>query len=285
MEETQAEAKETKPADTKKKVVTSEDKQKYQEEIKQLKGQYADFVAKQGKLEKQMKEDPYHLENYYHLAIANEYLNMVMKSCEMSKVSEKYLKKKNDDFLNDARKKYLNGLIEIEKFVGVFVDTTLNENQEMLNSIRKFDALRLLNLFNKLKDSLAEITNGYGENSKYKWGFVEMESRYISIFKNLIDYRYLERNDPRNPYYAEYTVLLRNLKLYLFQVSNKMREKYMLATKEAVDIKAAINFQEALRKINALLGFQEEAETCKKTIESWKQILESIEKQKKDKKR
>jgi hypothetical protein len=51
----------------------------------------------------------------------------------------------------------------------------------------------------------------------------------------------------------------------------------MLGTKEVVDIKQAINFQEALRKINSLLGTQDEVETSKKTIESWKQMLNKEE--------
>ncbi len=265
------------------KKVTAEEKLNYQKEIKDVKAQIADIEGKVKKLEQQMKEDQYGLENYFHIAIASEYLNRVNLSCDMSKISEAYMKKKNDDFLNDARKAYFKSLIEFEKFLGNFVDEALNEKQEVLETILQMNPMRVLRMVNKLKNMLEMIERGYGENSKYKWSFVDMQGRYITIFKNLLNYRTLSVNDPRHPYFAENTQLLNMIKLMLQQVSTRFREKYMIGTKEVVDIKQAINFQEALRKINSLLGAQEEAESNKRTVESWKQMLEKEEKMKKDK--
>ena len=260
------------------KKVTPEDKLQYQTEIKDLKGQIGEFKAKIGTLEERMKKDEFDLKNYYHIAIANEYLDMVLLNCSMSKVSEKYLLKKSDDFLNDARKTYFKALIELEEVVGNFVDTVLHENQDILKTIPKMDPKRVLNLINKLKSTLKEIEDGWGEGSKYKWSFVDMEGRYITIFKNFLDYKRLSVNDPRDPYFPENVQLLNMVKLFLQTVSHRFREKYMLGTKEVVDIKAGINFQEALRKITSLLGTPEEAETAKKTIDSWKMMLEKEEK-------
>ncbi|MDH4127295.1 MAG: hypothetical protein OEV44_00975 [Spirochaetota bacterium] len=262
--------------------VTPEDKLNYQNEIKDLKSKIADKKGNIGKLEKEMKDDSYGLEKYYQIAIANEYLEMVHISCEMSKVSENYLKKKSDDFLNDGRKTYFKALIELEKVVGNFVDNPLHENQDILKTINKVDPKRVLNLINKLKNTLKLIEDGYGENSKYKWSFVDMQGRYITVFKNFLDYKRLSVNDPRDPYFAENVQLFNMIKLYLQEVSYRFRDKYMVGTKEVVDIKQGINFQEALRKITSLLGTQEESETAKKTIESWKQMLEKEEKNKEE---
>ncbi len=257
---------------------TPEDKIAYQNELKQFNQQLTDKKAHIGKLEKEMKDDEYNLTSYYLIAIVNEHLESVYISCLKSKACEQYLKKKNDDFLNDARKAYFKALIELEKIVGDFVDTALHENQDILKTMTKMNPKRVLNLINKLKNSLNEISTGYGENNKYKWSFVDMEGRFVTIFRNFLDYKRLSVNDPRDPYFPENTQLLNMIKIFLQQVSQRFREKYLIATKEVVDIKAAINFQEALRKITALLGPQEEAETCKKTIDSWKQMLEKEEK-------
>ncbi len=257
---------------------TPEEKIAYQKELKEFNQQLIGKKAVIGKLEKEMKDDSYDLANYYLIAIANEHLESVYISCLKSKACEQYLKKKNDDFLNDARKIYFKALIELEKIVGDFVDTALHENQDILKTMPKMDPKRVLNLINKLKNSLNEIAEGYGENNKYKWSFVDMEGRFVTIFRNFLDYKRLSVNDPRDPYFPENTQLLNMIKVFLQQVSQRFREKYLIATKEPVDIKAAINFQEALRKITALLGPQEEADTCKKTIDSWKQMLEKEEK-------
>ncbi len=262
------------------KKISSEEKLQFQTEIKELKNQINEIKSKIGKFERELKDDQYGLANYYLIAIANEYLNIVSINCNMSKVNEEFLGKKSDDFLNDARKSYFKALIELEKIVGDFVDTLLHENQDILETIKKMDPKRLLNLVNKLKDTLKEIMDGYGENTKYKWSFVDMEGRYVSIFKNLLNYKRLSINDPRDPYFPENIQLLNMIKNFLRLCSEHLREKYMLGTKEVVDIKAAINFQEALRKISALLGTQEESETAKKTIESWKAMLEKEEKRK-----
>ncbi len=259
------------------KKISVEDKLKYQEEIKRIKGLIVNRMARLTKLEKDINEDSYSFENYYHIAISNEHLEICRLSCEMSKTSEVYMKKKNDDFLNDARKTYFKALIEFEKFLGNFVDEPLHEKQEILKSLDKLNPKRVLNIIKKLQIILKMIEDGYGENSKYKWSFVDMYGRYVTIFKNLLDYKRLSINSPTDAYFAENVELLNMIKIDLQAISHKFREKYMLGTKEVVDIKQAINFQEALRKINSLLGSQEEVGTSKKTIESWNQMLNKEE--------
>lgn len=268
---------------TSKKKFSAEDKLNYQSEIKDLKSKLAEKREGVARLEKEMAKESEDLKNYYHIAISSEHLDCVDISCEMSKVSEKYMKKKNDDFLNDSRRTYYKALSEIEdKVTDRFVDTLLHENRGKLATIKFLDPMRVLRLVNKFKSRLDIIIHGFGENSKYKWGFIEMEARYIIIFKNLLDYRRLQINQPgKDPFYPENVQLFNLIKVMLQQVSHKMREKYMIGTKEVVDIKAAINLQEALRKITAVLGTEEECETAKSTIESWKKMLEKEEERKK----
>ena len=253
----------------------------YESELKVLKGKLMDQRKEISDLEEAMSIDKNEIEEYYRIVISNEFLELVGISCEMSGVTEKYLKRRGDEYLNEGRKAYFRALIELEKVVGDGILTSLNENKEIVGKIRAMNPKRTLILMRKLDQMLEKLEKGYGEQSKYKWSFVDMRGRYVVIFKNILNYRELLVNDPRKEYYVENVQLIEMFQVYMQRVSERFRDKYLLATKELSDIKRAIDIQSVLKIFMGFMGLREEAELNQKTIDSWKQILEKEEKEKK----
>ena len=64
------------------------------------------------------------------------------------------------------------------------------------------------------------------------------------------------------------------IKKLLLQAADRYREKYELSTSRIDDFKMGINYLNSLRRIHALLGEKEGAETLKKKAEIWASKLE-----------
>jgi hypothetical protein len=119
------------------------------------------------------------------------------------------------------------------------------------------------------------VAEGYGANTKWKWSFVELEGRYAVVAKNLLNLKtFLAQQDPRLEGYAERQAHMALARRLLQQSADRYREKYELSTQRLDDIKQAILFLSALRRLAALLGEVEEAEVIKRKIDIWKVKME-----------
>lgn len=261
------------------KKITPEDRLAYKTGIEELDAEISKIKEKLAHLENEVgrlkNDDPHDLIYYYHISTANEHLELVKLHAEKSKINETYLRKKNDDFLNEARKAYFKALLEMETFLGTIIDTSLSEMKETLDLIPKMDPLRVVTLYKKFRDNLTLITEGYGQNTKYTWSFVDMEARYVCCMKNLMNWRELAINDPRNIFYQENYELIVKIKLDIQNSAKKLQEKYQLAGNEKENLVQAIRFMSALRSIHILLNEQNEAEIAKKTTDSWNKMLKA----------
>jgi hypothetical protein len=120
------------------------------------------------------------------------------------------------------------------------------------------------------------LENAYGDNSKWRWSFVELEGRFAAVAKNIFDLKAAVINtDPRSPHYAPTVYHLRMIKKLLMQAADRYRNKYELSTNRIDDFKQGINFLNALRRIHILLGERDEAETVGKKLDIWSTKLES----------
>jgi hypothetical protein len=105
---------------------------------------------------------------------------------------------------------------------------------------------------------------------------VELEGRFAAVAKNILDLKNAVANtDPRSSNYEPTVYHLRMIKKLLMQAADRYREKYELSTNRIDDFKQGINFLSALRRIHALMGDREEAETVKKKLEIWSAKLET----------
>jgi len=259
---------------------SSEDKARYQESIKDYKEKIEAIKTELKPLDKDMKVKKDAFSNYRRIIAANQYLLIIALYCNMSDVSMELLNIRNENYLNEARKFIYKVLILIEEVVTPHIDISLTELEDNIQSIIKINPKRKLVLIRKIGYNISLIKDGFGENSKWKWSFVEIEGRYATILKNLIDYKAsMSNNDPRKPFYSERVTLMRMVTEQLGQASKRYREKYELSTREPGDMKKAIDFLNALRRIHILSGNSEEAQNLKRTVELYmKQMEENMKK-------
>lgn len=267
--------------------VTSEQKAKFQNNIKDFKKQIDEIKALISVIQHDIKVKNDGNNNYRRIIVANEYLKIISLYCNMSDVSMELLQIRNENYLNEARKLIYQVLILLEEVVSPHIDIPLTEMEESLASIVKVNPSRKLALIRKIGYNITQIKDGFGENTKWKWSFVEIEGRYAAIIKNLIDYKACQaNNDPRNPFYVEMKNLLKIAKEQLEHASKRYREKYELTSQEVDDIKKSIDFLHALRRINVMFNEPEDAQNQKRMIELYtKQMETNMKKKERDKNR
>lgn len=213
---------------------------------------------------------------YQRLAIADDNLNLVASYLLMSSLSLAFLGVKNEAYLNEARKSLYKTIISLEEIVSPEVDAPFSEYEERLASVDAFSDESRLTLLRKIGFSMDSIEEGYGENSKWKWSFVELEGRFAAVAKNLLNLRTLIAGmDPRSEGYSARLSHLSLAKELLQQAADRYREKYELSTLRIDDIKAGINFLAALRRLHVVLGEVEQAEVVKKKAEIWRLKMEN----------
>ena len=210
------------------------------------------------------------------IALAEAVLNLVSYYVLMNALSVSLLGVKNEAYLNDARKTCYKSIIYLEDVVSSQIDAPFSEYEDLLGAIAEFNEGQRWELVRKLGFSINAVVDGFGSNSKWKWSFVEIEGRYTTIVKNLLDLKSLTAGlDPRAEFYSERSAHLKLTKQLLEQSANRYREKYELSTLRMDDFKLAINYLSALRRLHVVLGEVEEGEVVRRKIDVWRTKMES----------
>jgi hypothetical protein len=258
--------------------ISNEERHQYFERIKTYKSAIDAILKREQILVPAIKQDPAGAA-FKRLSLADEMLNLTSNYIILSGVSQSVLKLKNEDALNDGRKSLYKSVIYLEEIVGSLIDAPFADYEEKLAAIESVDAARRYLLVRKMGLTLDLLENAYGDNTKWKWSFVELEGRFAAVTKNIMDMRNAVANtDPRSPNYEPTVYHLRMLKKLLMQAADRYREKYELSTSRIDDFKMGITFLLALRRIHIVLGDREEAETVKKKFEIWSAKLEADKK-------
>ena len=263
--------------------ISAEAKKRYAEKIKEYKNELEAIQYRSKELDMAVKKAEQASENdcYKRFDLAGEYLDLVSYYILMNSLSLSLLGMKNEGYLNEARKCCYKSIIYLEKIVSSYLDAPFSDYEEKLASIQEFDDKKKYNLVQKLGFSIDSVVEGFGENSKWKWSFVELEGRYAIITKNMINLKtFISRLDPRVEGYSERLNHLNLCKRLLQQSSDRYREKYELSTLRLDDIKQAILFLSALRRLHILFGETDESEVVKKKIDIWTTKMESDQKKK-----
>jgi hypothetical protein len=145
-----------------------------------------------------------------------------------------------------------------------------------LAAIESFSDESRYSFVRKLGFAIESLKEGFGENSKWKWSFVELEGRFAVVAKNLLNLKTLISGmDPRAEGYSARLSHLSLVKELCQQAADRYREKYELSTMRIDDIKAGINFLTALRRLHVVLGESDQAEVVKKKAEIWRTKMEN----------
>ena len=217
--------------------------------------------------------------NSIRFELADRYLNIVSYYNLMSALSLSLLGIKNESFLNDGRKSCYKSIIYMEEIVSPYIDAAFSDYQQGVESLKHFDDRTKYRFLCKLGFSIDSIIEGFGAGSKWKWSFVELQGRYAVIAKNLLNLKsFISQLDPRVEGYSQRLSHMQLVKKILQQSADRYREKYELSTMRLDDIKKAILFLAAMKRLHTLLGEVEEAEVVKKKMEIWKTKMEDDQK-------
>jgi len=207
--------------------------------------------------------------------LAEECLNQVSYYCLMHSLSVSLLDVKNEGYLNEARKCCYKSIISLEQTVSAFVDAAFSEYEAGVESLGELPDGAKHGYLRKLGFAIDSVAEGFGTNTKWKWSFVELEGRYAVVTKNLLNLKtFIAQQDPRIEGYPQRQAHMNLAKRLLQQSADRYREKYELSTQRLDDIKQAILFLSALRRLHVLLGEVEEAEVIKRKIDIWKAKME-----------
>ncbi|AEF86508.1 conserved hypothetical protein [Treponema primitia ZAS-2] len=210
------------------------------------------------------------------IALSEDMLNLASNYLIMNGVSQAVLGIKNEDALNDARKSLYKSMIYIEEAVSNYVDAPVSDYEDKLKEIAEIDAAGRYRLIRKMRLTIRLLEDAYGDNSKWKWSFVELEGRSAAVAKNIFDLKKARINtDPRSTDYEPTVYHLRLIKELLAQAADRYREKYELSSNSIEDFKMGINFLSALRRIHALLGDRDKIVLTKKKLDIWTAKLEA----------
>ena len=255
--------------------ISIEERKYYQEKIKPYRDKIVEISAKEKTLLLSIQKEPGGTA-FKRLSLVDEMLNLASYQILISLVSQMRLKIKEENALNDGRKSLYKSVIYLEEVVSNYVDAPYADYEERLEEIASMDAARRYNLVRKMGFAIELLENAYGDNTKWRWTFVELEGRFAAVAKNIIDLKNAVSNtDPRSPNYQPTVYHLRMIKKLLNQAADRYREKYELSTNRVDDFKQGINFLGSLRRLHVLLGDKEDAETAKKKLEIWSAKLDT----------
>ena len=254
--------------------ISAQAKEEYAEKLKEYKQQLERLRERENELAVAARRDKDNA-GKINLKKAETNLNTVSFLVLMNNLSVALLGIKNDAYLNEARKTCYKALIAMEETVSNYIDVPFSEYEEKLDRIADVDQGVRWTLIRKLGFSIHSVKEGFGENTKWKWSFVEIEARFAVVAKNLLDLKTLTAGmDPRSDFYQERMAHLKLVKRLLQASADGYREKYELSTLRIDDFKLAINYLGSLRRLNAVVGEPEEANDLKKKIDVWRQKMD-----------
>jgi hypothetical protein len=223
---------------------------------------------------------------YLNIEAIIESLKIIKLYLKMNDISFDMLGQKNETYLNNARKEVYKILQLTEEIVGNDLDRSLKENEEYLKKIEKVNPSQILNLMLLILDLNSKLIKGFGESSKWKWSFVDIQGRIAIVIKNFVNFTATQKNrDPRLEFFKERRDLLKLCKSNLSMAAQQFRSRYEISTQVPADIIKSIELLTVLRKINVLTGDSDEASKLKNTIDALKERLESDERKKDIKKK
>ena len=201
---------------------------------------------------------------------------------KMNDLSVAMLGIKNNKSLDVAKSNFSKVLLLLKETVGDEVERdSLRENEEYLQKIDKLNPRQILDFLIRVDTVFFSLKNNMGEDSKWKWLFVELQAKIAVIIRNFINFSdILKYRDPREKHFRDRREHLAMAKDALEEAAKQYRTKYELSSKSREDLKKSIEILEALRKIHFTLGESNEADKLKTTIDAAKFTLEAGDKKK-----
>jgi len=255
--------------------ITEEARQTYGEQVAAYQQQIDALLIREKNMLMMIEKDPTGA-SYKRLMLTDEMLYLTTLFLAKHNLSVAMLSVKNEDALNDARKTLYKAVIYLEEVVSSYIDAPFADYEDKVAEIRNLPESKRYYLVRKLGLAIRQIMDAYGDNTKWRWTFVELEARFATVAKNILDLKSASKDglDPHSPDYDETVYHLRLVKRLLQQAADRYREKYELSTGRIDDFRLAINYLLALRRIHLILNERDAAEEAKKKADIWKGKME-----------
>lgn len=217
---------------------------------------------------------------YKKLELCDEMIGIATYYIQINGITVELVNTKDNEALNNARKMLYKAIIYLEEVVSNFVDATTSDLEERLATIENASVEKRFYLIRKLGLCIDILIEAFGENSKWKESFVELQGRFATVAKNLLDLKKATKDyfDPNSPDYDNSVMYIRLIRRLYDQSATAYRDRYELATHRIDDMRMAIQFLSGGRRVAIALGESEDAEEIKKKAGVWKQKVENDQK-------
>lgn len=214
------------------------------------------------------------------LIICEDMIYVATLYMAQNSLSLKLMEVKNNDALNDARKMLYKAIIYLEEVVSPTIDVSYGDLVPYQEKIKDLPLSKRHELIKKLGLAIQLLEEAFGDNSKWKWSFVELDGRYSVVVKNFIDTKEAIKDyfDPSKDTYEETVVYFRLVTKLLETSAQAYRDKYELSTRRLDDMQNAIRFLLALHRLHVVLGQTSMAEDVKKKAQVWKDKMDADQK-------
>ena len=207
------------------------------------------------------------------LELSQSMLNLASNYLVMNGIYLSMHDLKDESVLNEARKSLYRSVIYLEEVVSNYIDAPFSDYEKRLALIEPVSPAERYYLVQKMGLTISLLENAYGYNTKWKWSFVELEGRFSTVAKNLINLRDIPNSDPHSPHYEPTLYHARLVKKLLIQSADRYREKYEQSTNRIDDFRIGIMYLSALKRMYVLTGDHSDAATVQKKLDKWNNKL------------
>ena len=200
--------------------------------------------------------------------ISNDMLDIASNYMAINSIYRSLFNLRDEEALSEARNAISKAIIYMENVVSGRVDVPFSDYEDKLAELNAVSPEKKYFFMRKMGLAIALLKQSYGENSKWRWSFVDIEGRYTAVAKNLLDLKRLYAAQGLSS--DEGDALRRHfslLKTLLAVQASRFQERFSLSSKKNIeDLRYAISFLNALRQIHAAINERREAEDVKKKI-------------------
>ncbi len=213
------------------------------------------------------------------------FLSLVEASyhCALNTVSFDMLGIKMEAEMNTARKLLVKVMLLCEDVYGKETDMPLLYNEEAHAIVEeKYNDKWKYDFISTVGYMIDYLEDFYGDNSKWKWNFAELEGRLALLAKNMINFKTFIRTwEPGTEFYAERCNHMKIVKKLLQENADAYKLKYELTDKNIDDIRFAISLSSTLRMVYVYLGEMDNVSKQKKITDLWaKKMNDDLKKSK-----
>ena len=255
------------------KVTDSEKQRRYAELIKTHEAAIKDFLKQEVEILNECRKDPKTAAAKL-FNLAGSELDLTSKYLVINGISHTVLGLRSEEALSEARKSISKAIIYIENIVTGKADALFSEYEEFLNELKGVSTERKFYFIRKMGFTIDLIKLAYGENTKWKWAFVDLEGRFAVITKNLLDLRKAQTNDFNKPDYVFIANHIKLTKSLLNKCATRFLERFELSTRSVDDLRFAIGLISGLQHIKIMLNDKDEMDYLKKKSDSWQALLD-----------